>query len=157
MNGGNLLSCLNELKSIILTPFPPYNPPSDSTQPTQHPNHPSHTSSTPDPTTTPPSSTVSSSTHTTFSPSFTISSATTTTTASSASSLSTSTSSSASSLRSEDRELLKEENVEVSRPTLEADSGNSIPENDLPSQFTRVMGKGECFKVHYGLEAEVYR
>ncbi|XP_071546337.1 protein Smaug homolog 2-like isoform X3 [Panulirus ornatus] len=141
MNGGNLLSCLNELKSIILTPFPPYSPPSESTQSSQHLNNPSHTSSTSDLTATPPSSTVSSSTHTTFSPSFTTASVTTTTTASSASSLSTSTSSSASSLRSDDRELLKEENVEVSRPTLEAESGNSIPENDLPSQFTRVMGK----------------
>ncbi|XP_042239312.1 protein Smaug homolog 1-like isoform X2 [Homarus americanus] len=140
MNGGHLLSCLNDLKSIILTPFPPYNPPSDTSQPSQqHLNQPPLTSSTPDP--TPPSSTMSSSTpNSTFSPAFSTSSATTTT-ASSASSLSTSTSSSACSLRGEERELMKEDRVEIPRPTLEADSGNTISENDLPSQFTRVMGK----------------
>ncbi|XP_069190551.1 protein Smaug homolog 2 isoform X2 [Procambarus clarkii] len=141
MNGGHLLSCLNELKSIILTPFPPYNPPSESTEPSQQLQQPPPTSSPPAAASTPPASTMSSSTtNSTFSPSFSTSSATTTT-ASSASSLSTSTSSSACSLRGEDRELMKEDRLDAPRATLEADSGNTIAENDLPSQFTRVMGK----------------
>ncbi|KAK8739360.1 hypothetical protein OTU49_003596 [Cherax quadricarinatus] len=142
MNGGHLLSCLNELKSIILTPFPPYEPPSDSSQPTQQnlQKQPPILSP-PEAASTPPASTMSSSTsNSTLSPSCSTSS-TSTTTASSASSLSASTSSSACSLRGEDRELLKDDRVEAPRTSLEADSGSTIPEDDLPSQFTRVMGK----------------
>lgn len=145
MNGGNLFSCLNDLKSLILTPFPPYNPPSEPAQPLSQPLN---TSTLPDPATSPPpppptlppvsSSTPPISTN----PSSYPTSSTTTTTASSASSLSTSTSSSACSLRGDDREFMKEEKDESIRPaTVEGESSNSIPENDLPSQFTRVMGK----------------
>ncbi|XP_037792855.1 protein Smaug homolog 1-like [Penaeus monodon] len=80
MNGGNLFCCLNDLKSIILTPFPPYTPPTDK--------------------------------------------------------------------GGDEREALKEEQGEASRPAVEGDGGSSIPEDDLPSQFTRVMGK-ENIELHF--------
>lgn len=155
MNGGNLFCCLNDLKSIILTPFPPYTPPTDKGQPPPPPH--SQSTPPPEPTTSsssslssslPPASSSSSSSSTptstsTFSStsSSCSSSITTTTTTSSASSLPTSSSSSACSLRGDEREALKEERCEASRPAVEGDGGSSIPGDDLPSQFTRVMGK----------------
>ncbi|MPC19094.1 Protein Smaug 2 [Portunus trituberculatus] len=155
MSGGHLLSCLNELKAIILTPFPPYNPPGDASSHhhlSQQQQQQAHNSTTLDCTTTPSSlATTTSITTTTTVPSLPVSSSSSasvpssfpsssaTATPSATSSLSTSNSSSMCSLRGEERDLLKEE---APRPSsLEPESGNSIAENDLPSQFTRVMGK----------------
>lgn len=153
MSGGHLLSCLNELKAIILTPFPPYNPPGDASahHHLSQQQQQAHNSTTLDCTTTPSSpATTTSITTTTTAPSLPVSSSSAsvpssfpsssaTATPSTTSSLSTSNSSSMCSLRGEERELLKEE---APRPSsLEPESGNSIAENDLPSQFTRVMGK----------------
>lgn len=145
MSGGHLLSCLNELKAIILTPFPPYNPPGDTST---HPLLNQQLSSTTLDSSTTPSCSVTT-TITTTGPSLSVSSSTggpvsfpltsTTATPSTTSSLSTSNSSSMCSLRGEEREVLKEE---TPRPSaLEPENNNSIAENDLPSQFTRVMGK----------------
>lgn len=143
MNGGNLFSCLNELKSIIITPFPPYKPTCDQAQPSQ--SQPSNTSTLiVDPAISPPPPTlpVSSPTPVSTNPASYSGSSTTTTTASSTSSLSTSNSSSACSLRGDDRELMKEDKDESTRPAaVDGENNNTIPENDLPSQFTRVMGK----------------
>ncbi|XP_050692028.1 protein Smaug homolog 2-like isoform X3 [Eriocheir sinensis] len=160
MSGGHLLSCLNELKAIILTPFPPYTPPADGPPP--HPHHhpslqPQHQQpvnttaldSLPSTTTTTSTSAATSSTSTS-SPSTSSSSSstvvassfpsiTTAPTSSTTSSLSTSNSSSMCSLRGEEKELQKED---APRPSpLEPDNSSTIAENDLPSQFTRVMGK----------------
>ena len=145
MNGGNLFSCLGDLKSIIITPFPPYKPSCEQAQSTQ--SQPSNTSMgivdpaiSPSPPTLPVSSPTS---IVTVNPSCYSSSSTTTTTASNSSSLSTSASSSVCSLRGEDRDLCKEDKDEAARPpAVEGENNSTIPENDLPSQFTRVMGKG---------------
>lgn len=142
MNGGNLFSCLNDLKSIILTPFPPYNPQNDSAQPLSQPPNTSNvqepTAASPSPPTLPLTSSNPASTN----PTSYSTSPNTSTTTSSTSSLSASASSSSCSLRGDSRELPKEEKEESIRPTaVEGENINTIPEDDLPSQFTRVMGK----------------
>ncbi|KAK7069899.1 hypothetical protein SK128_025089 [Halocaridina rubra] len=139
MNGGNLFSCLNELKSIILTPFPPFNPPSESSQPQsqQLPN----TSGVPDSISSPPVTmpVISSNSVSPSPPSFSSSSNASITTT--ASSLSTSTISSSSTLQGNDNKELPKDEESVRPVAVEGESSNTIHEDDIPSQFTRVMGK----------------
>ncbi|KAK4293156.1 hypothetical protein Pmani_034126 [Petrolisthes manimaculis] len=190
VSGSHLLPCLNELKSIILTPFPPLPSIPSSSTPSQDSNISVPVNSISSSSTTvsssisgsnsfsPPFSSCSSSTacstispsvsgsSTTISPSMTSSVITSTNTtitssSSSSSSLSTSASSSACSLRGEEREGGVREDVGEAggggergeRSEMEGDGSMTNRESDLPSQFTRVMGK-VCTQLLVSVRAE---